>query len=308
MAFEPQNDPTTLDQTFHYENATHSYDIAWCSLGTPENPPVVFIHGTPWSSRVWIPFALALSRQFHVFLCDNTGFGESPLERKLNGTTFGPTNEVERLDSDLARQSEVFAALYKSWEREWGDRKAHVIAHDHAGLMSLRSNLLHGCQYASLCLIDVVAIGPFGQDMFKKVAADPQYFEEQSYDDFDAMLDIYISNAAFHILSKETMHQLKAPWLRKGGKAGFVRQLCQANSRSTEAVEARYAEVGQSIPVKIVWGADDNWIPVETAFRLGEALHAKEIVTIERGGHLLMYDQPAQLGIELASWLHICEA
>jgi pimeloyl-ACP methyl ester carboxylesterase len=153
---------TTLNQNFHYENATHSYDIKWCSLGSPENPPVVFVHGTPWSSRVWVPFALALSRNFHVYLSDNTGFGESPLERRLPNTAFQPSNEMERLDADLARQSEVFAALYKSWEREWSGQKAQVIAHDHAGLMSLRAFLLHDCEYASLCLIDVVAIGNGG--------------------------------------------------------------------------------------------------------------------------------------------------
>jgi pimeloyl-ACP methyl ester carboxylesterase len=296
---------TTLNQNFHYENATHSYDIKWCSLGSPENPPVVFVHGTPWSSRLWVPFALALSRNFHVYLSDNTGFGESPLERRLPNTAFQPSNEMERLDADLARQSEVFAALYKSWEREWSGQKAQVIAHDHAGLMSLRAFLLHDCEYASLCLIDVVAIGPFGQPLFETVAENPQHFQDLPDMAFEGILESYIRNAAFHELSKETMQILKAPWMREGGKAGFIRQLCQANSRSTEAVEGRYAEIGQKIPVKIIWGAQDNWIPVETAARLGKALNAKQVVEIDEGGHLLMYDQPAQLGIELGAWLDI---
>lgn len=296
---------TALYQNFHYENATHSYDIKWRSLGSEKSPPVVFIHGTPWSSRTWVPFALALSRRFHVYLSDNTGFGESPLERALDGTQFEPGNEVERLDSDLARQSEVFAALYKSWEKDWGGEKAHIIAHDHAGLMSLRAYLLHDCCYASLCLIDVVAIGPFGQPLFKTVAEHPQYFQELPDMAFEGILESYIRNAAFQELSKNTLQALKAPWMKEGGKAGFIRQLCQANARSTEAVEGRYGEVGDSIPIKIIWGAQDKWIPFETAARLGKVLHAKEIVQIEEAGHLLMYDQPAQLGVELGTWLRI---
>ncbi|KAH7066874.1 Alpha/Beta hydrolase protein [Paraphoma chrysanthemicola] len=292
-----------LTESFHHENATHSYDIKWCSLGNPQSPPVVFIHGTPWSSRVWTPFAQALSRQFHVYLFDNPGFGESPMERALPGKKFEPSEEIERLDSDLSRQSEAFAALYKLLEKDWNGERAHVIAHDHGGLMSLRAYLLHNCHYASLCLIDVVAIGPFGQPLFKTVAENPRNFQDLPDMAFEGILESYIRNAAFQDLSNEAMRLLKAPWLEEGGKAGFIRQLCQANSRSTEAVEKRYQEVVQKIPVKIIWGEEDNWIPVETATRLGKALQAKEIVTIENAGHLIMYDQPAQLGVELGRWL-----
>jgi pimeloyl-ACP methyl ester carboxylesterase len=299
-------DPTALTQTFNFWGKTHNYEIKWCSLGNPDNPPLVFIHGTPWSSRAWGPYALALSRHFHVYLSDNTGFGESPLERLLPDTAFHPSSTVEELDSDLARQSEVFAALFKSWERHWKGQYAHVVAHDHAGLMSLRAHLLHDCDYASLCLIDVVAIGPFGQALFKSIADYPQHFQSLPDSAFEGILESYIRNAAYHDLSKETMRALKAPWMKEGGKAGFIRQLCQANSRSTEAVEERCPEVGQKMPVKIIWGADDQWIHVETAKRLGDALNAKEVVEIEEGGHLLMYDQPAQLGIELGIWLASC--
>jgi pimeloyl-ACP methyl ester carboxylesterase len=308
MTSDNYNDPTILSQTFDYQNATHRYNIKWCSLGNPSNPPVVFIHGTPWSSQVWKPFALALSRSFHVYLFDNPGFGKSPLECELAGVAFKPSSTVSELDADLGRQSEVFAALYESWERDWNGRKAHVIAHDHAGLMSLRAYLLHDRSYASLCLIDVVAIGPFGQPLFKTVTENPQHFQQLPDMAFEGILESYIRNAAFQELSKETMNSLKAPWLEEGGKAGFIRQLCQANSRSTKAVEGRYGEVGQSIPVKIIWGTEDNWIPTETATRLGKALQAKEVVQIEKAGHLIMYDQPAQLGVELGIWLNTCGA
>jgi pimeloyl-ACP methyl ester carboxylesterase len=304
MTSNTTSDATALTENFQYENATHNYDIKWCSLGNPASPPVIFIHGTPWSSRVWKAFALALSRQFHVYLFDNPGFGESPLEQELAGKPFEPKNEVEKLDADLARQSEVFGALFKSWEKDWNGRKAHVIAHDHAGLMSLRAYLLHDCRYVSLCLIDVVAIGPFGQPLFKTVAENPQNFQQLPDMAFEGILESYIRNAAHFDLSKDTMSILKAPWMKEGGKAGFIRQLCQANSRSTEETEGRYSEVGQNIPIKIIWGVEDNWILVETAIRLGDALQAKEVVQVEQAGHLIMYDQPAQLGVELASWLN----
>lgn len=301
-----QDNPVALTETFHYQTSTHSFAIKWRSLGQPSNPPVIFVHGTPWSSRVWEPFALALSRQFHVYLFDNPGFGESPLEQLLPGKEPPRASKVEELDSDLARQSEVYAALFKTWEADggWGPgRRPHVIAHDHGGLQSLRAYLLHDCQYASLCLIDVVAIGPFGQSLFKAVAEGPELFESLPDMTFEGIIESYIRNAAFHELSKDTMAMLKAPWMRDGGKKGFIRQLLQANARSTDPVEKRYGEVGPKIPVKIVWGAQDSWIAEESAWRLGEALKAEEVSVIDGAGHLIMYDQPAQLGVELARWL-----
>jgi pimeloyl-ACP methyl ester carboxylesterase len=53
------------------------------------------------------------------------------------------------------------------------------------------------------------------------------------------------------------------------------------------------------MPVKVIWGREDRWIDVRDAHRLGEKLGAKEIIVIEKAGHLIMYDQPGQLGVEL---------
>ncbi|KAF2683414.1 alpha/beta-hydrolase [Lentithecium fluviatile CBS 122367] len=294
---------TYLTSTFTHQTATHSYTLKWCSLGSSSSPPLIFIHGTPWSSRVWTPYALALSRSFHVYIFDNPGFDKSPLEQEISGKSFEPSSKVEELDADLARQSEAYAALFKMWEKDWSGLKPHVVAHDHGGLMSLRAYLLHGCRYASLCLVDVVAIGPFGQSLFDVVAEDPSHFQKLPDMAFEGILESYIRNAAFSELPRETMQMLKAPWLREGGKRGFIRQLCQAGSRNTDAVEGRYGEVREEVPVKIIWGAQDAWIGVESAWKLGEALGAKEVVVIEDAGHLIMYDQPGQLGVELGQWL-----
>lgn len=295
-------DATELTQTFNYRSSTHEFKVRWTSLGDPEQQPLIFIHGTPWSSRMWKPFATALSRQFHVYLLDRPGFGESPQETPLNGD-WKPNNPMVKYDSDLARQSEVFAALFKSWESDWNGQKPHVIVHDNAGLLSLRAHLLHELQYASLCLINVVAIGPFGQSLFKAVAEDPDRFVRLPDSAFEGILESYIRNAAYFKLPEKTMDMFKSPWLRERGKAGFIRELCQANSRSTDAVEGRYGEVGRAMPVKVIWGAKDEWIPVKDAHRLGGALNAKEVVTIEEAGHLSMIDQAGQIGIELGRWL-----
>lgn len=250
-----------------------------------------------------MPFALSLSRYFHVYLFDNPGFGESPLGKPLAGKE-GEITRTVALDADLSEQSAVYAALFHSWEGEWDGRKPHVIAHDHAGLMSLRANILHQCEYASLCLIDVVAIATPETPLFKLVAENEGVFKQLTGPVFEGVVESYIRDAAHRPLSKETMETLKAPWLRRQeGRDGFVRQMVQAYERSTEEVEGRYGEVGKKIPVRVIWGRDDQWLPVEIAHRVGKVVGAREVIEIEEAGHLIMYDQGERLGVELAWWL-----
>lgn len=297
----------TLNQRFQTTTTTHGYTLHWTSLGNPNSPPLIFIHGTPWSSIVWHPYALSLSRHFHVYLFDNPGFGASPPGQPLPNPSEAITAKTT-LDADLALQSAAAAALVQFWagtdEEGWQGRKPHIVVHDHAGLMALRMHLLHGVEMASLCLIDVVAIGPFGKPLFKLVAENEGVFKQLTGPVFEGVVEAYIRDAAHTKLAEETMEVLKRPWLESHeAREGFVRQMCQANSRSVQAVEGRYAEIGRNMPVCVIWGAEDKWIPVETAERLGKALGAKEVVTVDGAGHLIMYDQPARLGTELALWL-----
>jgi pimeloyl-ACP methyl ester carboxylesterase len=292
-----------LTETFHHSTAIYDFEICWTSLGEASLPPLIFVHGTPWSSRVWHIYAKSLAQYFRVYLFDNPGFGDSPLGKPLptKKTTISP--EVA-LDADLAQQSEVFAALYKFWEQSWGQSKAHVVAHDHGGLMSLRAHLVHGCDYRSLCLIDVVALGPFGQPLFKLVAENERVFTALTGPVFEGVVEAYIRDAAFRELDKETMDMLKKPWITsEERRKGFVRQMVQANSRSTKDIEGRYHEVGEKIPVAVIWGKEDKWIPVETAGKLRDKLQARNLVVIDGAGHLIMYDQEGRLGVELGWWL-----
>lgn len=295
-----------LTQTFYHSTSTFAYQIKWTSLGEPGLPPLIFVHGTPWSSKVWHTLTLPLSKYFHVHLFDNPGFGESPLGQPLAAAQeAGQVSKKTALDSDLSQQSEVFAALYKFWEKDWPEQtKAHVVAHDHGGLMSLRANLLHSCDFASLCLINVVALGPFGQPLFKLVAENESVFTALTGPVFEGAVESYIRDASYKKINEETMKMLKDPWISsKEGRMGFVRQMVQANSRSTDEVEQRYHEVGKRMPVQIIWGTEDQWIPVETAQMLADKLNAQRVVYIEKAGHLVMYDQEGSLGVELGWWL-----
>lgn len=314
-----------LDRTFKHATSTQAYSIAYTTLGSHSSPPLVFIHGTPWSSIVWTPFARSLAHDFHVYLFDNPGFGASPLGEALPNVQL---SEAEALDADLKAQSEVYAALVQHWANDvaegWNGRKPHVVAHDHGGLMAMRGLLVHGLEYASLCLMDVVVIPSKDgkkKPFFELMSENRSVFEDERWSDgsgrlWEGLVEGYIRDAAHEVLDGHVLEKLKEPWTKRGvaGRRGFVRQMVGAARRDVGEVVGRYAEVcggkDRMLPVRIIWGAEDRWLPVETAERLARSLGMDEkgvresVRAIEGAGHLIMYDQPARLGVELGSWLN----
>lgn len=289
----------TLDQTFTHKTDTHEFQIQWTRIGDTNSPPLIFIHGTPWSNVVWHDLASALSSRYSVYLYDHPGFGKSPRPRRL--IEAADQRKID-LDGSLRLRAEASAALIEHWNLH---TSPHVVAHDNAGLVSLRLLLEHEIKFSSLCLIDVVALGPFGLPFFKTVAENDATFKAIPAHLLGGFGKAYIENAVCKPLPKEIEDLLCAPWLEGGtqGPARFLDEMIQAHNRETGAIEDGYGRVGSLVPTKIIWGKDDAWIPCSKAYDLQKALKAEEVVLIEEAGHLVHYDQPSKLALELGLWL-----
>lgn len=289
----------SLDQRFIHKTKTHEYCIHWTRLGKPTSPSLVFIHGTPWNSVVWQDLATSLSNHYNIYLYDHPGFGISPPPRRL--VDAADQDKVD-LDGSLALRAEASAALFAHWNMT---NPPHVVCHDNAGLVSMRLLLDHGIKFASLCLIDVVAIGPFGLPFFKLVAENENVFKAIPAAFVEGFVRAYVRTATYKPMPKEIEDMLSAPWLAGGtqGSEMFLREMVQAHNRDIGVLETEYPRVGGLVPTKILWGQNDAWLPVEIAHRLKKALNAEDLVVIEEAGHLVQYDQPSKLALEVGLWL-----
>jgi pimeloyl-ACP methyl ester carboxylesterase len=88
-----------------------------------------------------------------------------------------------------------------------------------------------------------------------------------------------------------------APWTTEEGQAAFYRQIAQADERYTAEFEPLLGKI--EVPVLILWGEQDAWIPVETARRLQAAIPGAGLRTIADAGHFLQVDAPAEVAAEL---------
>jgi pimeloyl-ACP methyl ester carboxylesterase len=269
-----------VDLTERYE--WQGRQIAWGRAG--DGPPVVFCHGTPWSSVLWRPIVDALTDSYTVYLWDMPGYGRSSKH---------PHHPV-----DFGVQADALHALIRHWEIA----RPHVIAHDFGGAVSLRAHLVCGADYASLMLVDVVAIPPSGSPFFKFVQDNPGLLEQLPGYIHRAIVRAYISNASNVALRNEDLDDLVRPWTGSEGQTAFYRQIIDYDERYLRDNEELLAKL--TVPVHIVWGEQDAWIPVERADRLHALIPHSTLRTVPGCNHLIHYDAPERLMYEVTSWLN----
>lgn len=270
-----------LAETFSWRDD----EVRWERRGS--GPAVVLCHGTPWSSALWAPIADVLSTDFTVHRWDMTGYGTSTM--------------ADGQDVSLATQAELLVALLAEWGLDAAGAAPHVVAHDYGGAVSLRAHLLHGARYRSLALVDVVALAPWGSEFFRLVGDHAEVFARLPPALHEALLRAYVRGAAARPLAPDDEEMIVRPWLGPRGQAAFYRQIAQADERYTDEVEPRYPEI--DVPVAVVWGAEDAWIPVERAHQLAALVPGAELHVVPGAGHLIHLDAPEALTGIVQRWL-----
>ncbi|MEL6979927.1 MAG: alpha/beta hydrolase [Pseudomonadota bacterium] len=249
--------------------AFRGHEIAWGAIGA--GAPLVLVHGTPFSSQVWRKIAPLLAQRWRVHYFDLLGYGASMAEGEI--------------DVSLGVQNELLAALCAEWDL----REPELLAHDFGGATALRGHFLNGLRYRRLTLIDPVAVAPWGSPFVAHVRHHQAAFAGLPAYAHDALLAAYLQGAAHLPLSPEALETYAAPWRGALGQAGFYRQIAQMDQRYTDAVEPLYPQYAGE--VRLLWGAEDAWIPPERGRALAAALRC-QITMVEKAGHLVQDDAP----------------
>jgi pimeloyl-ACP methyl ester carboxylesterase len=258
--------------TWHLDNTVSSPagQIAWGSAGS--GPALVLAHGWPWSSYSWHRLIPTLSEHFHVHWFDMPGYGRS--EMRVDQAT------------GLDVQGEAFAFMLSYW----GLERPHVLAHDFGGATTLRAHLLHGCDYASCILMNVVAMRPWGSDFFDHVGRHVKAFSVLPQHIHEAIVRAYIGGALVNDLDAQDIEALVGPWLADAGRVSFYRQFAQADERFTAEVEPMFGDL--RCRTHILWGEDDPWIPLERGKALAAAMPKAGFETLPGAGHLPQLETP----------------
>ncbi|KAK3075602.1 hypothetical protein LTR53_000940 [Teratosphaeriaceae sp. CCFEE 6253] len=298
-----------LSSTYHFKDWDIKYTLAISNDSRESEPrqlkPVVFVHGTPWSSAVFRPVIEALLARgpYQILVYDLPGYGQSQ--------TYNPSSETRTSgqsfegDTSVRFQAEALAGLLEHTQLDGkdGHPTPAVIAHDIAGTIVLRAHLLHDCDFASMMLCETNTVLPWGDGFYKLCRSEAQTFLRLPPAIFEAVVRAVTKSAVHNpkLLQSGWDDILAEPWIGSvESQRSFVRQIAQANDADVaEMLEGNlYGRV--RCDVKILWAEQDQWIPRgkidDMAARLGD--RAKEMVIVPEAGHLVMLDQPERFAIE----------
>ncbi|UNO39806.1 alpha/beta hydrolase [Streptomyces sp. MST-110588] len=272
-------DDWTLDRTYRSSVG----EVRWTALGPPTAPPVVLLHGTPFSSYIWRGVARALAGRHRVLAWDMPGYGTS--------------EKYEDQDVSLAAQGRVFTELLAHWELTEPD----VVAHDFGGCVALRAHLLHGARYRRLVLVDALTLAPWGTPTYRLLGAHPEIFGQLPPALHRALVREYVSSASHRGLHPAVLDRLVEPWCTAEGRPAFYRQIARNDQRFTDEIQPRYGEV--AVPTLICWGAEDTWDPATKGHELASLIPGARLHLIPGAGHLVQEDAPAELTAALTDFL-----
>ena len=253
-----------LGESFEYGGGRAAYDV----FG--EGPPVVLVHGTPFSSYVWRGIAPALAENHSVYVFDLLGYGAS--------------EKREGQDVSLYAQGKLLAGLLEHWELA----SPTIVGHDFGGAIALRAHLLEGRDFDRIVLMDAVSVAPWGSPFYRLVRDYPGVFGQIPAYMHRAMVAAYVRDATYRPMTDEQMVPYLEPWLGEEGQAAFYRQMAQNDQRYTDEVEPLYGRIGR--PVLILWGEEDRWLPLERGKKLHSAIPGSRLTTIPECAHLAQED------------------
>jgi pimeloyl-ACP methyl ester carboxylesterase len=266
-----------LSRSFEYRGDLVAYEI----FG--DGPPVVLVHGTPFSSYVWRRIAPELAESHSVYVFDLVGYGAS--------------DKREGQDVSLAAQGKLLARLLEHWALE----NPMIVGHDFGGATTLRAHVLEKCDFSRIALVDAVSVAPWGSPFYQLVKDYPGVFRQIPGYMHRAMVASYIRDATYRPMTDEEMTPYTEPWLGEEGQAAFYRQIEQNDQRYTDEAEPLYGQIER--PVLILWGEEDRWIPLETGQKLHAAIPDSQFVTIPECAHLAQEDATESVLRHLTTFL-----
>ena len=268
-----------LTESFAWEGRR----IAWARAGS--GPAVVFCHGTPFSSRVWAPYAEALADRFTVHLWDLPG-----LRPVVDGP--GAPGRRRRPRPGVPGAARPLGARPSSGRRP-RPRRAGVAARAPGRGSGVRLAVPGRRRGDPAQRIAVLPVRP-GQPGAARPSSRRTSTRRSSG-----------PTSATRPIAGSRPRTSTHSWSRGPASDGPARVLPAdrrlRRRRCSTRTSDRLAEL--DLPVRILWGTEDAWIPLETGRRFAGLIPGAVLTEVPDAGHLMQYDAPVALATALRDWL-----
>ena len=251
--------------------------------------PVVLVHGTPSHSYIWREVIPPLeSEGYRLLAFDLLGYGRSerPLDR----------------DTSVAAQARILERLLDFW----GVEQADIVGHDIGGATAMIFTVSKPERVGRLLLIDTVSYDSWPSETWQKIIRDHLHeYHRMTLEEFRQMMvrQLTMTVCCKERMSKDVLEAYLAPLAGEMGKASFfTHQVNHYDSHYTEEITKDLKDL--TVPVRILWGAEDEWQPVSYAKRLARDIPGAGLSIIPEAGHFVMEDAPEKVVTEIRDFLY----
>jgi pimeloyl-ACP methyl ester carboxylesterase/CRP-like cAMP-binding protein len=273
-----------------------SYSIDRQTIFVQESGPVgaplaILIHGWSSSSFTWAPVLPALNRRYRCVAIDLPGFGNSPQP------TRPPT---------IAWYADLVAGVIEQLGQE---RPALVLGHSMGGQIGATLALRHPALIEQLVLLNPALSGRLSSRVNFLLA--PHVFAERypvmewiihvlaqtplDYTDWLLKPSNFAEQAE---ISEEAYRQIRADARRRG--QGRTRATCFMAMRAGD-LRGKLSQI--EAPTLVLWGAEDNIVPLRDAGLVAKEWPRADLRLIPNAGHWPQFEQPDATARHIAHFL-----
>jgi pimeloyl-ACP methyl ester carboxylesterase len=271
--------PHLFVPTDHFLNlrGTTLHYLEW---GDVANPPLILLHGSSAHAHWWDHIATILACDFHVFVLDLRGHGDS------NWVSNPPAYEIEDYVADLV---EFVSLLSLS---SFG-----LIGHSLGGFIAMSYASIH---HQQLCALVVVDMGfRIGGNRFMRLLRrmpSPVYIDED---------DVH---ARFRLLPEEThvssdlFRHVARHSVRRQEDGSFMLKFDRATlGREPRDLRAQLPNI--YCPTLLLRGSESHNLSAETLTKMVHLCPQARGVEIAGAGHHIFLDTPEEFLVEVRSFL-----
>jgi len=262
------------------------YELFYYQAGDKDLAPMVLLHGLGDEADTWRHLIEPLSAQFHVIAPDLPGFGRSDKPRSDYTLSFFVKTILELLDQLKLPKAYILGSSL-------GAIISQKIALDHPERVSalglLDGTILTRKQPLRLQTLLFLVPG-IGEFLYNRLRKDPQAA-------YKTLFPYYFDLDALPETDRQFLYQRvnQRVWADDQRRAYFsvLRNLAREIIRLQTNLGAKLSE--SLIPTLIVWGAEDQIIPVENAHALAQIQPTARLALIPGCGHLPQQETPDEL-------------
>jgi pimeloyl-ACP methyl ester carboxylesterase len=249
--------------------------VAWDVVG--DGAPVVLVHGFPARGYLWRGVIPALaSAGCRVFVYDLLGFGSS---EQRDGQELYFEGQARVLDALLG---------------QWGLNNPTVVAHDMGTGVAVVTVTEYARTFERLVLVSAAICPPAVTGGTLHVQRHINAYATMPAATWAPMVRAKVATATHIPMDAATIEAYAAPWLGARGQAAYLRLVEQIDEA---LVERTYTALERlDMPVKVIWGEEDTWLPVEQAERVAKRVAKADLSIVPGGGHFLPEDAPGAVG------------